>query len=330
MEGKATRPQDRPTMYFVGVRTAGSAALRVFPEWARLLNLEDAQLVGLDFPLDAPNALYRDAAILIKNDPLSLGALVTSHKIRLMNAAGDLFDELTEESRLVREISCIYKRDGRMVGHATDPIVSGRALAHLCANGGASLREGQALCLGAGGAGQSLLAHFRSRAEDRPARLVLVDRDPGQLERARSLLDRLTVGLPAVNLVLTRSAEKNDRILTGLPAASLVVNATGVGKDLPGSPLTNSARFPEHGIVWELNYRGELEFLRQARNQEQERHLVIGDGWHYFLLSWSLIVGLVFDVPIDQPTFSRLAQAAEAVRAFDTAHAPRGHTRGEA
>jgi len=152
------------------------------------------------------------------------------------------------------------------------------------------------------------------KAEDRPKRLFLLDRDPAQLERAQTLLDRLPVGLPPVDLVLTQAAEENDRFLAGLPAHSLVVNATGVGKDLPGSPLSPNARFPDYGVVWELNYRGDLQFLRQARDQEQERHLIIGDGWQYFLLSWSLIVGLVFDAPVDQNTFARLAEAAEASR----------------
>ena len=52
-----------------------------------------------------------------------------------------------------------------------------------------------------------------------------------------------------------------------LPPRSLVVNATGMGKDRPGSPLRAGAAFPERSAVWELNYRGELEFLRQARAQ---------------------------------------------------------------
>ncbi|RPJ60514.1 MAG: shikimate dehydrogenase [Acidobacteria bacterium] len=310
MEGKATKPQSRPTMYFIGVKTAGSAALRMFPRWAQGLGLENAQLVGLDFPLDASDRLYREAVMLIKDDPLSLGALVTSHKIRLRNAAGDLFDELTEDSRLVQEVSCIYKWDGRLIGHATDPSVSGRALGRLCGTIGASLRDGQALCLGSGGAGQSLLAYFRTKAEDRPERLFVVDRDPGQLEKAQALLDRLPgAGTFPVELVLTKSAEENDEILARLPAHSLVVNATGVGKDIPGSPLTGAAVFPDHGIAWELNYRGDLEFLRQAREQQQERHLTIGDGWQYFLLSWALIVGMVFNVSVDERRFAVLTGA---------------------
>jgi len=42
---------------------------------------------------------------------------------------------------------------------------------------------------------------------------------------------------------------------------------TGLGKDAPGSPLTDAVVFPDHGIVWDLNYRGDLIFLEQARKQ---------------------------------------------------------------
>ena len=56
----------------------------------------------------------------------------------------------------------------------------------------------------------------------------------------------------------------NDDLLAALPAGSLVVNATGLGKDRPGSPLTGEVRSRWKGIAWEFNYRGELEFLHQA------------------------------------------------------------------
>jgi shikimate 5-dehydrogenase len=56
-----------------------------------------------------------------------------------------------------------------------------------------------------------------------------------------------------------------------------------MGKDLPGSPITDSAVFPQDARVWEINYRGELNFLRQARRQARTRSLVVEDGWICFL-----------------------------------------------
>lgn len=59
-----------------------------------ILGLEDARLIGVDLPLQAPLEQYREAVSQIKYDPLSLGALITTHKVNLFNAAEDLFDAL--------------------------------------------------------------------------------------------------------------------------------------------------------------------------------------------------------------------------------------------
>jgi shikimate dehydrogenase len=94
--------QEVPTMYFVGVSTGGSSIMRLFPEWVNILGLGEAQLIGLDLPLHADPARYRDVVAHVKQDPLSLGALVTSHKLDLLEAAHDLFDELDAYARLCR------------------------------------------------------------------------------------------------------------------------------------------------------------------------------------------------------------------------------------
>ena len=54
---------DQPTFYFIGVTTGKSSIMKVFPEWAKFLNLGDVVIKGIDFkPHDAPGA-YR---ILVK------------------------------------------------------------------------------------------------------------------------------------------------------------------------------------------------------------------------------------------------------------------------
>jgi shikimate 5-dehydrogenase len=107
---------------------------------------------------------------------------------------------------------------------------------------------------------------------------------------------------------------ENDELLAGLPPGSLIVNATGMGKDVPGSPLTDGARFPERGVVWEINYRGELDFLRQARRQECARELVVEDGWLYFLHGWSEVIAEVFHVELTSQRFESLSTEAVAIR----------------
>jgi shikimate 5-dehydrogenase len=75
---------------------------------------------GIDFVPNEHAARYREAVRFIKGDPLSLGALVTTHKVNLLKASRDLFDELDPYAETLGEISSISKRRGRLRGHAKD------------------------------------------------------------------------------------------------------------------------------------------------------------------------------------------------------------------
>jgi shikimate 5-dehydrogenase len=108
--------------------------------------------------------------------------------------------------------------------------------------------------------------------------------------------------------------EDNDRVLHNMPAGSLVVNATGLGKDRPGSPITDRARFPRNALAWDFNYRGDLRFLAQARAQQQERDLIVEDGWTYFVHGWTQVIAEVFHIDITPPTFSQLSRLAAEAR----------------
>jgi shikimate 5-dehydrogenase len=117
-----------------------------------------------------------------------------------------------------------------------------------------------------------------------------------------------------VDYIRNDDPRANDQIVRELPPGSLVVNATGMGKDTPGSPITDAARFPERGVVWELNYRGELQFLEQALAQRASRGLDVQDGWRYFIHGWATIIEEVFDLTIDAARLWRLASLSEAER----------------
>jgi shikimate 5-dehydrogenase len=122
--------------------------------------------------------------------------------------------------------------------------------------------------------------------------------------------------VPIEYLKITGAAD-NDAALGQLRPGSLVVNATGLGKDAPGSPLTDAAVFPENGIVWEFNYRGDLVFLRQAEAQIDTRHLQVKDGWTYFIHGWARGIAEVFhlDIPVCGTRFDQLCEiAAEAAK----------------
>ena len=115
-------------------------------------------------------------------------------------------------------------------------------------------------------------------------------------------------------MVCNEDPRQNDALLAGLPDGSVVINATGMGKDRPGSPITDEGRLPRNGVAWELNYRGELDFLHQALAQEARQHLVVEDGWLYFLHGWTQAISRVLQIEIDRATFARLGQIAARIR----------------
>ena len=309
----AFAPATRPTLYFIGVSTGQSSIMRVFPLWADALGLPDAAIVGIDFALhDAPGR-YRETVRFIKHDPLSRGALVTTHKIDLLRASRDLFDVLDPFATAQDEVSCLSKCEGRLVGHAKDPISARLALEAIVPPGHWSRTDAAVLAMGAGGATTAITWNLMrtDRGDDRPRRIVVTDISRERLDALRAFHRGLASGVP-VEYALAENAAANDAWLSALPPGSLVINATGLGKDRPGSPLTDAARFPERGLVWELNYRGELVFADQAERQSASRGLSITDGWNYFLHGWTQVISEVFAVPIpvDGPLFERLSALA--------------------
>jgi shikimate 5-dehydrogenase len=154
----------------------------------------------------------------------------------------------------------------------------------------------------------------KRRGADRPSRIVVSNRSQARLDEIRRIHRELDAGVP-IDYVLTPSPRDNDTVLERLKPGSLVINATGLGKDAPGSPLTYAARFPQDAIVWDLNYRGELVFLDQARAQAATRRLQIENGWTYFLHGWTQVIAEVFHVPIPSagPAFDELSDIAMRV-----------------
>jgi shikimate 5-dehydrogenase len=303
-----------PTMYFIGVTTGSSSIRTVFPLWAAELGLGEVRLVGIDLPIHAPRDSYRRVVDFIAGDPLSRGALVTTHKIDLYEACQDMFDEVDPLARLMGETSCLSKRGSRLLCSAKDPISSGLAIEAFLPPGYWRSTGAEAFLMGAGGSAIAI-SWFLARPErgpDRPSRIVVSNRSPRRLETIRRVHTELGTDLP-VECVHTPEPVDNDRILAGRAAGSLVVNATGLGKDAPGSPLTDAAVFPASTVAWDLNYRGDLKFLDQAR---AARHVRIEDGWVYFLHGWTQVIAEVFDIdiPTSGPRFEALDRLAAGAR----------------
>ncbi|WP_099827915.1 shikimate dehydrogenase family protein [Oceaniglobus indicus] len=307
----------KPTLHFIGVTTASSSIMTVFPAWAEHLGLTDAQISGIDFPLHADPAAYRRAVEYIRDDPHSMGALVTTHKIDLFDACRDLFDVIDPFAQLMGEVSCISKRDGKLICHAKDPISSGLAIDGFLGDDYWSRSGGEVFSIGAGGSTIALTWHLmrRERGGNVPARIVVSDRTQSRLDEIAHVHAQIDSGVP-VDYVLAADATTNDAALAALKPGSLVINATGLGKDAPGSPLTDAAAFPQSAVVWDLNYRGELVFLDLARAQADTRHLRVVDGWTYFIHGWTQVIAEVFDIEIgtDADTIARLTDIAHAAK----------------
>jgi shikimate dehydrogenase len=167
---------------FVGVTTSASSIVPIFPRWRDALGLGgDVELEGWDLPVGAPAERYREAVARLRAQPDVVGALVTTHKLGLFEAAADLFDELDVHARRLREVSCIARRDGRLLGWAKDALSAGRALEELTPMGYFAA-GGHALVLGAGGAGGAIVDHLLGAAPP-PSRVIVTDTSDERLGR---------------------------------------------------------------------------------------------------------------------------------------------------
>ncbi|MCD8332892.1 MAG: shikimate dehydrogenase [Clostridiales bacterium] len=305
-------PAKTNTFYFIGVTTGKSSIMKVFPKWAKALNL-DAQMKGFDFDPHSHAEDYSEVVSFLKNDPKSLGALVTTHKLDLYNAAKDLFDYLDPYAVKLGEISSISKKDGKLCGHAKDPISSGLALENFVPDNYWKDYDGDVLLLGAGGSSlaMSLYLTAAKHGDNIPSHIIIANRSLPRLESAKKLLHDLEA-VTKIDYILNPTPADNDRTLAQLKPHSLIVNATGLGKDAPGSPLTDACEFPSDSLVWEINYRGDLIFKEQAEKQAEAKNLHIENGWIYFIHGWTQVMTEVFHMEIGKDLIEKLSEIAKS------------------
>ena len=273
-------------MYFLGVTTAQSSIHRLFPKWTALAGANDAALVGIDLPVHAAPEQYRAAVRRIRDDSDGYGALVTTHKVGIYEHAADLFADFDADARLLGEVSCIVKRGDRLTGVAMDTVAGPLALQALGWQGSS------ALILGAGGAGLALAVSLEGE-------VTLTDISAARLYKVRQLT--------SARCELVAQPEDNDRSLQAMPPGSLIINATGMGKDRPGAPITAKAQFPPETLAWDFNYRGDLLFLEYARAQG----IRAVDGWEYFLHGWTQIMARVFGFELTPALFHAMRAAEQ-------------------
>lgn len=309
-------PATQKTLYFIGVTTGQSSIMQVYPRWAKeALGLGDTVIKGIDLEIHAPEEDYRKVVEFIKNDPLSMGALVTTHKIDLYNAAKDMFEYLDPYAKMFGELSSISKKEGRLEGYAKDPISSGLTLDSFVPDNYWAQKGGELFIMGAGGSAIAICSHLMkpSNGANIPSKVVIANRSKPRLDEIERLLKEINPNVPT-EYHLTPQTEDNDKVLTSLKSNSLVINATGLGKDRPGSPLSDHCVYPKDCLVWELNYRGELTFMKQAQAQAEEKNLFIEDGWTYFIHGWTQVVAEVFHIDITGEVFDACEKIARDMR----------------
>jgi len=307
-------PATQPTLYFIGVTTGASSIMKVFPKWAQALGLENTIIKGIDLILHAPAEDYRKVVEFIKNDPLSMGALVTTHKIDLYNACKDMFDYIDPFAEELSEVSCLSKRDGKFCAHAKDPISSGLSLERFVPSNFWKDHSGHVALLGAGGSSLAMSLYFAQEkfGDNVPGKVMICNRSTPRLESAKEHLKRVAnrINLECIH---NPTPAENDATIAQMPPFSLIVNATGLGKDAPGSPTTDAVCYPKNSLVWEINYRGDLIFMRQAKEQQGAKNLLVVDGWDYFIHGWTQVISEVFDISIDDKKLEELSEIARNI-----------------
>ena len=279
------------------------------------LGRTELKLESIDHAIHDNPAKYRQTVVMVKENPNILGCLITTHKMDLYAAANDLFDFLDPTAMLCGEISCISKNEGKLEGYALEPLCAGRSLDAVTGEGYFGRTGGELLIFGAGGAALATVYHLihKSGFEDRPRKVIIVNRSQLRLDHMRCVIQKLETDI-GFEFILNNDPKRNDMLMQSLPEHSIIINATGMGKDIPGSPITNKGIFPLHGIAWEFNYRGELDFLHQALGQKKDRNLMVEDGWAYFLHGWDLALRQILHLQGFVDLFSILEKSARAVR----------------
>jgi shikimate dehydrogenase len=149
-------------------------------------------------------------------------------------------------------------------------------------------------------------------------RRLFADTSPAALDDLRAVAGRAGADGVRLAYVPVKGPDDCDALVAGPPAPQLVVNATGLGKDAPGSPVTGRAPFGSSTLAWDFNYRGGRTFLRQAA----ARGARTMDGWDYFVAGWTGCLTAIAGVPFTAGVLAGFAEAAAPYRPQETLYRP--------
>jgi shikimate 5-dehydrogenase len=254
----------------------------------------------------------------MRGNPRVRGAVVTSHKLRMHRAIADLVDDADPLAAITHELNALDTRDGVRV-HARDP----QALDVLLDAMAPRFEPGgSVVCLGSGGAAIALMLAMgldvratieSGRAVARDPRsgrgaLTILGIEPAALDEVRHV--RRRAGLAGVEVALAPTPGRAAARTRAAAPGSVVVNATGLGKTAPGSPLPDGTALPPGALAWDFNYRGPLSFLAQAR----EAGAATADGWDYFLAGWTAALAAITGIEPTPDLFARVRAVSTDLR----------------
>jgi shikimate dehydrogenase len=298
---------NKPTMFFIGVSTHNSFVNEVFQDWVKII-AKDAEIIGVNLDVNCNESEYIKIVSFIKSQPLALGSLVTTHKVRLYNSTKHLFDSISKSCAEFEEIGAIFKKGNSLFGEVTDIFTTEAALKQFFPFEYYKKTDTDCCILGAGGAGLALAYNILADKTSIPNRVVLTDINKSRLDNSKIILEKYDTN-NILELKLVKGLE-TDELIESLKSGSLIVNATGLGKDRDGSPFTANVDIPPRCFMWEFNYRGKLDFLQIAKKQSLSKELVIVDGWIYFIHGWTQVMSRVFNVKNIDNYFNQFLEAA--------------------
>ena len=269
----------------MGVDPAGSRAHKVYSRWACALGLPPI-LRTVSLPVGTAASAYRECVAGLSNDQNVLGVVITSHKTAIVDTAHDLIGGFTELAGRLREAGVLVRRQGALTADAPDVASSRRAVGILLSDARWAAGDGDVIIFGAGGAGRALAYALSRDATALGVRsITLADCVIGKAAAVANACASARLQIPV--RAVDSTPRQNGTLLARSAAGTLIVNATGLGKDAPGSPVDDSVAFPSRAIVWDFNYRGERRFLRHARTSYAHRDLRVEDGRNYFVAAWT-------------------------------------------
>jgi len=297
----------KPTMFFIGVSTHNSFVNEVFQDWVKIID-KDAEIIGVNLKVDCNENEYIKIVSFIKSQPLALGSLVTTHKVRLYNSTKHLFDSVSKNCSEFEEIGAIYKNGNLLLGEVTDIYTTEAALQQFLPLNYFKNNNSDCCILGAGGAGLALAYNILTNKSSLPNRVILTDINKKRLDNSLKILKKYDTN-NILELRLIKGLE-TDKLIESLKTGSLIVNATGLGKDRDGSPFSENINIPQKCYMWEFNYRGQLDFFQIAKKQSLNKELIIVDGWIYFIHGWTQVMSRVFNIKNIDDYFNQFLEVA--------------------